>query len=76
MAIELKIPSLGQGMIEGTIAEWLAADGSQVVAGDPIYTMENEKSTQEIEAPIDGVLHIYGEAGETYPVGMVIGCIE
>jgi pyruvate/2-oxoglutarate dehydrogenase complex dihydrolipoamide acyltransferase (E2) component len=76
MATELKIPSLGQGMAEGTLTEWMAGDGDQVSAGDVIYALESEKSIQEIEAPVSGVLRVVGEVGETYPVGHVIGSIE
>lgn len=76
MTTELKIPSLGQGMSEGTLAEWLAADGEQVTAGNVIYALESEKSVQEIEAPVSGILRIIGIVGEVYPVGEVIGRIE
>jgi pyruvate/2-oxoglutarate dehydrogenase complex dihydrolipoamide acyltransferase (E2) component len=76
MAIDLKIPSMGQGMSEGTLNEWLASDGAQVSEGEAIYSLESEKSTLEIESPASGVLRIVAEAGETYPVGTVIGRIE
>lgn len=76
MTTELKIPSLGQGMTEGTLTEWLVSDGAQVTAGDAIYALESEKSVQEMEAPVSGVLRTIGTAGEVYPVGEVIGTIE
>jgi pyruvate/2-oxoglutarate dehydrogenase complex dihydrolipoamide acyltransferase (E2) component len=76
MSTLLKIPALGQGMIEGLLSEWLVADGAQVAAGDPIYALESEKSVQEVEAPVSGILRIVCDAGETYPVSTVIGRIE
>lgn len=63
-------------MDEGVLAQWLVADGAQVEAGAPIYSLETEKASQDIEAPCPGKLKIIGEAGETYPVGELIGQIE
>jgi pyruvate/2-oxoglutarate dehydrogenase complex dihydrolipoamide acyltransferase (E2) component len=48
-------------------------DGGAVTKGQLLYTMESEKSVQEVEAPADGTLKILKEAGETYEVGTVIG---
>ncbi len=71
--MELSIPQLGVTMVDGTLSEWLVADGTAVRAGDGIYLLETDKTETEIEAPIDGVLRIKAEAGETYLVGTVIG---
>ena len=76
MAVEVVLPKLGFSMIEGQIAEWLAADGAQVTEGDPLFLLEADKSTNEVEAPASGILRIEAEAGETYEVGTVIGYIE
>ena len=76
MAIEVVLPKLGFSMNEGQIAEWLAADGAQVTEGDPLFLLEADKSTNEVEAPASGILRIEAEAGETYEVGTVIGYIE
>lgn len=76
MATEILLPKLGFAMTEGEIAEWLAADGDHVTAGQPLFLLEADKSTNEVEAPATGVLHIEAEAGETYEVGTVIGYIE
>lgn len=76
MATELKIPSLGQGMSEGTLIEWFVADGAEVSTGDLLYALESEKSVQEIEAPVSGIVKRVGQEGEVYPVGEVIGSIE
>lgn len=76
MAVEVVLPKLGFSMNEGQIAGWLAADGAQVSEGDPLFLLEADKSTNEVEAPASGILRIEAEAGETYEVGTVIGYIE
>lgn len=73
MSYEILLPKLGFSMNEGQIAEWLVQDGETVSAGQPLFTLESDKSTTEIEAPAGGVLQIIGQAGETYEVGAVIG---
>ena len=76
MAVEVVLPKLGFSMNEGQIAEWLAADGAQVSEGDPLFLLEADKSTNEVEAPASGTLRIAAEVGETYEVGTVLGHIE
>jgi pyruvate/2-oxoglutarate dehydrogenase complex dihydrolipoamide acyltransferase (E2) component len=76
MATEILLPKIGFAMNEGQIAEWLAEDGATVNEGQPLYLLEADKSTNEVEAPVSGVLRIEADAGETYPVGTVIGYIE
>jgi len=60
-------------MNEGTLSQWLIADGAQVTEGEPLYALESEKSVQEIESPASGTLKILVEPGELYPVGTVLG---
>jgi pyruvate/2-oxoglutarate dehydrogenase complex dihydrolipoamide acyltransferase (E2) component len=76
MAIEILLPKIGFSMNEGQIAEWLAEDGQTVVEGQPLFSLEADKSTNEIEAPVGGTLRIIGMLGETYEVGSVVGYIE
>jgi 2-oxoglutarate dehydrogenase E2 component (dihydrolipoamide succinyltransferase) len=75
MATEVKIPKLNFSMSEGTISAWLVEDGAHVKAGAPLYELEVEKAVQEIEAPASGALEIRVAAGETCPVGTLIGRI-
>ena len=56
MATEVKLPRLGQGMESGTIVRWLKAEGDQVEKGEPLYELDTEKVTQEVEAEASGVL--------------------
>lgn len=76
MATEILLPKIGFSMNEGQVAEWLAEDGDTVTEGQPLYALEADKSTNEVEAPASGTLRITSEVGETYEVGTVIGYIE
>jgi pyruvate/2-oxoglutarate dehydrogenase complex dihydrolipoamide acyltransferase (E2) component len=73
---EIRIPKPGDAVMEGTLVEWVAADGARVEAGDVIYRLETEKVEMDIEAPCGGVLRHIGEEGEVYPVGEVIATIQ
>ena len=75
MAYDIVLPKIGFSMNEGTLAEWLVADGGQVTEGEPLYLIEMDKSTQEVEAPCSGTLKILAETGETYEVGTTLGQI-
>ena len=75
MATEVKLPRLGQGMESGTIVRWLKTEGQQVQKGEPLYELDTDKVTQEVEAEADGVLlRIAIPQGEV-EVGRTIGFI-
>jgi pyruvate/2-oxoglutarate dehydrogenase complex dihydrolipoamide acyltransferase (E2) component len=73
MATEIILPKLGFSMNEGLLSEWLVADGGTVTAGEPLFALESDKSTQEVEAPVSGTLKILKPTGETYEVGTILG---
>ncbi len=52
----MKLPRLGQGMESGTIVRWLKAEGDAVKKREPLYELDTDKVTQEVEAEADGVL--------------------
>ena len=56
VAVEVKLPRLGQGMEAGTIVRWLKSEGDQVAKGDPLYELDTDKVTQEVEAEATGVV--------------------
>jgi pyruvate dehydrogenase E2 component (dihydrolipoamide acetyltransferase) len=56
VATEVKLPRLGQGMESGTIVRWLKSEGEQVAKGEPLYELDTDKVTQEVEAEASGVL--------------------
>ena len=76
MATEVLLPKLGFSMNEGVLAEWLVPDGGPAVEGQPLYALESDKSTNEVDSPATGTLRILKETGETYEVGTVLGIIE
>jgi pyruvate/2-oxoglutarate dehydrogenase complex dihydrolipoamide acyltransferase (E2) component len=76
MAVQIILPKIGFSMNEGQIAEWLVADGGQAVEGQPLYSLEADKSTNEVDSPATGTLRILAELGETYEVGTVIAEID
>jgi pyruvate/2-oxoglutarate dehydrogenase complex dihydrolipoamide acyltransferase (E2) component len=76
MATDVLLPKIGFSMTEGVLSEWLVADGGDAVAGQPLYALESDKSTQEIESPATGKLKIFKPTGETYEVGTVLAVIE
>jgi pyruvate dehydrogenase E2 component (dihydrolipoamide acetyltransferase) len=76
MAVAVTVPRLGWNMDEGVFVGWLKADGEAVRAGEPLFALEGEKATQEVEALDDGTLHIPPDAprpGDRVPVGAVVG---
>lgn len=73
MATNYLMPKLAMGMNEGTVVEWLAAEGQQLERGAPLMQVETEKVAYDVEAPVAGWLHIVVPAGETVPVESVIG---
>jgi pyruvate dehydrogenase E2 component (dihydrolipoamide acetyltransferase) len=75
MANEVKLPRLGQGMEAGTVNKWLKAEGDAVAKGEPLFEVDTDKVTQEVESDFDGVLlKIVLEQGEA-PVGQTIAWI-
>jgi pyruvate/2-oxoglutarate dehydrogenase complex dihydrolipoamide acyltransferase (E2) component len=54
----------------------MAKDGDQVTEGQPLFALESDKSTNEVDSPASGTLRIVAEVGETYEVGTVLGTIE
>jgi len=76
MPTEVLLPKLGFSMNEGELVEWLVEDGGEAVAGEPLFSLESDKSTLEVEAMASGRLTILKQAGETYPVGTVLGEIN
>ena len=76
MSSQVTLPRLGQGMESGTIVRWLKSEGDQVEKGEPLYELDTEKVTQEVEADSSGVLlKILAGEGEEIEVGKAIAVI-
>jgi len=77
MAVEILLPKIGFSMNEGSVAEWLVADGGEVIEGQLLFALESDKSTNEVEAPASGKLRVVVQAGgDPVEVGTVLGYIE
>jgi pyruvate/2-oxoglutarate dehydrogenase complex dihydrolipoamide acyltransferase (E2) component len=73
MAVELKLHALSDEMEYGTIARWLKGEGDSVTAGEVVVEVEADKVTNELEAPVTGVLErIVAAEGDEIRVGATI----
>lgn len=73
--MEIRIPTVGESVIEALLAKWHKADGSAVQKDEAICEIETDKITMDLYAEVAGVLTITAAAGTTLPVGSVIGQI-
>jgi pyruvate dehydrogenase E2 component (dihydrolipoyllysine-residue acetyltransferase) len=75
VAVEIKLPRLGQGMEAGTIVRWLKDEGAEVAKGEPLYELDTDKVTQEVEAEASGVLLKIVVADGEVDVGTTVAVI-
>ncbi|MCB2076717.1 MAG: 2-oxoglutarate dehydrogenase complex dihydrolipoyllysine-residue succinyltransferase [Novosphingobium sp.] len=77
MSSEVKVPALGESITEATIGEWLKQPGEAVSADEPIASLETDKVSIEVMAPIDGIMgEQLAAVGDNVSVGAVIANIE
>ena len=77
MAIEIKGPSLGESVVEATIAKWHKNEGDQVDVDEPILELETDKVTLEVPSPSAGIVaNISHNEGDVVEVGAVLGTID
>jgi len=76
MALEIKVPSVGESVTEVTIATWNKKEGDFVKQDEILCELESDKATFELPAEASGVLHIIAQQGDTLPIGAVLGSIE
>ncbi len=77
MATDVQVPTLGESITEGTLAQWLKKPGEAVAADEPIAELETDKVSVEVPAPIGGILtEQLVQAGENVAVGAVIARID
>lgn len=74
--VELKVPAAGESITSATVASWRKKDGDSVVEGEVLVVLETDKVSNELEAPIAGILKILVPVGEEVPIGTVIARIE
>jgi pyruvate dehydrogenase E2 component (dihydrolipoyllysine-residue acetyltransferase) len=75
VAKEVILPRLGQGMESGTIVRWLKSEGEPVEKGEPLFELDTDKVTQEVEAEAAGVLLKIAVAEGEVPVGQTVAFI-
>ena len=77
MAVDIKVPSLGESVTEATVGKWFKAAGDAVKVDEPLCELETDKVTVEVPAPTSGVLaEIKVAEGATVAVGSVLGSIK
>ena len=77
MAIEITVPTLGESVVEATIARWLKKAGDSVAADEPVVELETDKVTLEVPAPVNGTLSdIVASEGATVEVGALLARME
>jgi len=77
MAIEIRVPTLGESITEATIGRWFKRAGEAVAVDEPLVELETEKVTVEVPAPVNGVLaSIVAKDGDTVSVGALLGSIN
>ncbi len=77
MATDVQVPALGESITEGTLAQWLKKAGETVAADEPIASLETDKVSVEVPAPVAGVLReTTVSEGDTVAVGAIIARID
>jgi 2-oxoglutarate dehydrogenase E2 component (dihydrolipoamide succinyltransferase) len=77
MLVDVKIPVVGESIVEVQIGRWLKSEGEEVQKDQPLAVIESEKATVDLPAPESGKLtRILCQAGDTVHVGTTIAQIE
>ena len=76
MAIEIKVPTVGESISEVTLVKWLKKDGEWANRDEVIAELESEKATFEINAEQAGVLKIIAKEGDTLKIGDLVCAID
>ena len=76
MAIEMKVPAVGESITEVTVATWNKKEGDYVKLDEVLCELESDKATFELPAEVEGILHIVASEGDVLPIGAIICSIE
>ncbi|HEX6618919.1 MAG TPA: biotin/lipoyl-containing protein, partial [Solirubrobacteraceae bacterium] len=77
MAIEFRLPDVGEGIATAEIVAWQVAEGDRVSEHQDLVEIQTDKATVVIPCPADGVItRLCGEPGDTLDVGSVLAVIE
>ena len=77
MPVEIKVPVLGESVVEATVAKWMKSAGEAVGADEAIVELETDKVTLEVPSPVNGVLaDIVAKEGDTVGVDALLALVE
>src|SRR5215207_6694233 len=77
MSVEIRVPPLGESVVEATVGQWTKAEGDPVRKDETLVELETDKITVEVAAPQDGVLgKILKREGETVGVNELLAQVE
>ncbi len=76
MAVEIRVPALGESIVDAVIAAWLKSEGDEVKQGEALVELETDKVNVEVSAEQSGVLQkILKQTGDVVTVGEVLGIV-
>lgn len=76
MSVEIKVPTLGESIVEATVGKWMKQEGEQVAVGEPLVELETDKVNMEVAATGAGVLRsIVKREGETVGIGELLALV-
>ena len=77
MAVTIRLPHVGESVVEGTIGAWLKQPGDSVKRYEPLVEVITDKVTMEVPSPVGGSLSkVLAQEGETIPMGAPIAEME
>ena len=77
MSVDIKVPSLGESVVEATVAKWYKNEGDSVALDEPLLELETDKVTLEVPSPTSGLIEkISSPEGSTVEVGALLGVIN
>jgi 2-oxoglutarate dehydrogenase E2 component (dihydrolipoamide succinyltransferase) len=76
MPYDVKIPPVGESITEGTLARWLVTDGAIVTESTPLFELETDKISTEVQAGAAGKVTFSAKEGDTLAIGTVIAAID
>ena len=76
MLHDVKIPAVGESITEGTLARWLVAEGAIITETTPLFELETDKISTEVQAGAAGKVKFSVKEGDTLAIGTVVAVID
>ncbi len=74
--VDVVMPSAGESITSGTVAAWAAKDGEFVARGELLVSVDTDKVTTEVEAPVSGIVSVATNEGTEIEIGGLLGTIS